>query len=192
LNLPPSCERALFERFMKAENMILWAVRAAQTKDLPPDVLEFLRRHEAEESEHLHHFETLLGIQSHRKTTLPKVPNQWWALSVHLYGYEALGLEFGKLLVSVRPDMASIVTDEESHVAFFENHVRRILEAGGPNAEGARQAAQGWRRRLPPTVGRYLEDPSLEPFREELRESILRAIDDRFASSKLSECHNQN
>jgi hypothetical protein len=53
MQLPQTCEHALLERFLKAEAMILWTVRAAQTKQLPPDVLEFLRRHEKEESEHL-------------------------------------------------------------------------------------------------------------------------------------------
>lgn len=185
MHLPPSCEPALFERFLKAEAMILWTVRAAQTKNVPPEVLQFLQRHEQEESEHLQHFESLLGISSHRQKSLPRVPSQWWALSVQLYGYEALGLEFAKLLVAARPDMSDIVTDEESHVAFFEEQVRGILAAGGPPAEGARQSARGWRRRLPPTVDRYLEDPTLTPFRNELRQSILDAIDERFASVGL-------
>jgi hypothetical protein len=185
-HLPPTCERALLERFLKAEAMILWAIRAAQKKDVPPEVLQFLRRHEEEESRHLQHFEAMLGISSHRQKTLPRVPSQWWALAVQLYGYEALGLEFGKLLVAARPDLSAIVADEESHVAFFENQVRGILASGGPSAEGARQYAQGWRRRLPPTVDRYLEDPTLTPFREELRVSILNAIDERFAAVGLT------
>jgi hypothetical protein len=186
VKLPATCERALFERFMKAEAMILRAIRAAQQKEVPPEVMKFLRHHEEEESRHLRHFEELLGITSHRKEALPRVPSQWWALSVQLYGYEALGLEFGKLLVAARPDMENIVRDEESHVTFFENQVRGILEAGGPPANGARQYAHAWRRRLPQTVDRYLEDAALSPFRAELRLSILNAIDERFAAIGLT------
>jgi len=186
MNLPQTCERALLERFLKAEAMILWAVRAAQTKDVPQEVLRFLQQHEEEESRHLRQFEDLLGITSHRKNVLPRVPSQWFSLAVQLYGYETLGLEFGKLLILVRPDLSSIVADEEAHVSFFENQVRRILEQGGNSADGARQAARALRRRLPQTVDRYLEDTSLEPFREDLRRLILNSIDERFASIGLN------
>ena len=179
--LPPTCERALLERFLKAEAMALWAVRSAQAKDVPSGVLEFLRRHEEDEVRHLRQFERMLGTTSHVKTTLPRVPSSWWALAVHLYGYEALGLQFAKLLVLVRPDLSSIMKDEEVHVSFFENEVRNILVQAGPSADGARQYAHSWRRRLPKTVDRYLEDDSLSPFREELRRFILDAIDERFA-----------
>ena len=99
---------------------------------------------------------------------------------MHLYWYEMLGLEFAKLLVDLRPDLASILEDEEAHVGFFEHEVRTILAHGGPPADGARQAAQAWRRRLPRTVERYLHDKSLAPFRDELRRHILDVIDARF------------
>ena len=183
--LPVTCERALLERFLKAEAMALWAVRSAQAKDVPSGVLEFLRRHEEDEVRHLRQFEQILGTTSHVKTTLPRVPSSWWALAVHLYGYEALGLQFAKLLVLVRPDLSSIMKDEEVHVSFFENEVRNILVQAGPSAEGARECARAWRRRLPKTVERYLEDESLAPFRDELRRFILEAIDERFATVGL-------
>jgi len=183
--LPPTCERALLERFLKAEAMALWAVRSAQAKDVPSGVLGFLRRHEEDEARHLQQFELLLGTTSHVKTTLPRGPSAWWALAVHLYGYEALGLQFAKLLVLVRPDLSAILKDEEVHVSFFENEVRKILIHAGPSADGARQCAHSWRRRLPRTVDRYLEDESLAPFRTELRRFILDAIDERFAAVGL-------
>ncbi|MDH4188011.1 MAG: ferritin-like domain-containing protein [Nitrospira sp.] len=183
--LPSTCERALLERFLKAEAMALWAVRSAQAKDVPPGVLQFLRRHEEEEAQHLKQFEQLLGTRSHEKTALPRVPTQWWALAVHLYGYETLGLEFAKLLIGLRPDLTSILEDEEVHVGFFEDEVRTILAHGGAAANGARQTALSWRRRLPGTVDRYLEDESLTQFRDELRQHIHGAIDDRFIAVGL-------
>jgi hypothetical protein len=76
--------------------------------------------------------------------------------------------------------------DEEVHVGFFEHEVRTILMQGGPVADGARQAAQAWRRRLPPTVGRYLHDESFAPFRDELQRHILGVVDDRFCAVGLS------
>jgi hypothetical protein len=160
--------------------MALWAVRAAQAQDVPPAVLEFLRRHEEEEALHLKQFELLLGTSSPAKTALPRMPRQWRVLAVHLYGYEMLGLEFAKLLVGLRPDLASILKDEEMHVGFFEHEVRTMLVHGRPVADGARQAAQAWRRRLPRTIDRYLHDVSLAPFRDELRRHILDIIDARF------------
>jgi hypothetical protein len=60
--LPSSCERAILEQFLKAEAMALWAVRSAQVQEVPPAVLEFLRRHEEEEAQHLKQFELLLGL----------------------------------------------------------------------------------------------------------------------------------
>ena len=51
--LPSICERAILEQFLKAEAMALWAVRSAQAQDVPPGVLQFLRRHEEEEAQHL-------------------------------------------------------------------------------------------------------------------------------------------
>ncbi|MEY4704200.1 MAG: hypothetical protein RL042_396 [Nitrospirota bacterium] len=165
--------------------MALWAVRSAQAQDVPPGVLQFLRRHEEEEAQHLKQFEQLLGTRSHGKTALPRVPTQWWALAVQLYGYEALGLEFAKLLIGLRPDLTSILEDEEVHVGFFEHEVRTILVHGGSAAVGARTTAQAWRRRLPGTVDRYLEDDSLRPFRDELHRHILHAIDERFTALGL-------
>ena len=183
--LPPSCETALLERFLKAEAMALWSVRAAQAKDVPPGVLQFLRRHEEEEAEHLKEFESRLGVQSHRREKLPRVPSQWWALVIHLYGYETLGLEFAKLLVQVQPELRAIMDDEEVHVGFFEEEVRKVLAQGGASAEGARQSARAWWRRLPPTVDRYLEGESLGPFRSELRQLILGSIRSRFVGVDL-------
>ena len=166
--------------------MALWAVRSAQAQDVPSGVLEFLRRHEEEEAEHLKQFELLLGTRSHGKTVLPRMPSQWRVLAVHLYGYETLGLEFARLLVGLRPDLTSILKDEETHVEFFEQAVHAILVQAGPSADGARQAAQAWRRRLPRTVDRYLHDESLAPFRDELRRHILDVIDARFLAVGLS------
>jgi len=178
--LPLSCERAILEQFLKAEAMALWAVRSAQAQNVPSGLLQFLRRHEEEEAEHLKQFELLLGMRSHGKTALPRMPSQWRVLVVHLYGYEALGLEFARLLVGLRPDLTSILEDEEAHVGFFEHEVRAILVQGRPASDGARQAAKAWRRRLPRTVDRYLHDETLAPFRDELQQHILNVIDARF------------
>lgn len=180
LLLPPSCENALLERFLKAEAMALWAVRSAQAKDVPPGVLTFLHRHEEEEAKHLKEFETRLGVQSHGRAKLPRMPSQWWALVVHLFGYESLGLEFAKLLVQVQPDLKSILDDELVHVEFFEREAKKVVQAGGPASDGARDSAKAWWRRLPATVDRYLEGPALEPFRLELKERILAAVHMRF------------
>jgi predicted component of type VI protein secretion system len=117
------------------------------------------------------------------------MPSQWRILVVHLYGYEALGLEFARLLVSLRPDLASILEDEEVHVGFFEQEARAILAQGGPVADGARQAAQAWRRRLPRTVDRYFHDESFAPFRAELQQHILEVIDARFLAVGLLAGH---
>ena len=183
--LPQTCEPALLEQFLKAESMALWLVRSAQTQDVPPGVLQFLRRHEEEESRHLRQFEQLLGMTSRGKTALLRVPSQWCVLAVQLYGYEALGYQFAKLLVAVRPDLSSILDDEEVHVQFFENEVRKLLAHEGSWAEGARQAARAWRRRLPRTVDRYLDYETFTPFRDDLRRSILDAIDQRFSGIHL-------
>jgi len=185
LLLPPTCETALLERFLKAEAMALWAVRSAKAKDVPEGVLSFLLRHEEEEAKHLKEFETRLGVQSHAREKLPRMPSQWWALVIQLFGYEALGLEFAKLLVQVQPDLMSILEDELVHVDFFEREVKKVLEQGGPAAEGARESAKAWWRRLPPTVERYLEGAALEPYRPELRERILTAIQLRFSGVGL-------
>src|SRR6478752_2563839 len=132
-------------------------------------------------STHLKEFEARLGVQSHVRTKLPRMPSQWWALVTHLFGYEALGLEFAKLLIQVQPDLLSILEDEHVHVEFFEREVRKVLEGGGHAAEGARDSAKAWWRRLPPTVDRYLEGEALEPFRPELQQRILAAIHTRFS-----------
>jgi len=165
--------------------MALWSVRAAQAKEVPPGVLQFLRRHEEEEAQHLKEFESRLGVQSHRREKLPRVPSQWWALVIHLYGYETLGFEFAKLLVQLQPALQSILDDEEVHVGFFEEEVRNVLAQGGSSAEGARQSARAWWRRLPPTVDRYLEGEQLAPFRAELKERILQSIEARFVTAGL-------
>ena len=183
--LPASCEPALLERFLKAEAMALWSVRAAQARDVPPGVLQFLRRHEEEEAEHLKVFESRLGVQSHVREKLPRVPTQWSALVIHLYGYETLGLEFAKLLVQVQPDLQSILDDEEVHVGFFEDEVRKVLAQGAAAAEEARLSARAWWRRVPSTVGRYLEGEQLSSFRVELREHILQSIESRFIRAGL-------
>jgi hypothetical protein len=65
-------------------------------------------------------------------------------------------------------------------VEFFEREVKKVLEQGGPAAVGARHSAKAWWRRLPPTVDRYLDGEALEPFRPELRQRILAAIQRRF------------
>jgi hypothetical protein len=192
--LPADCERPLLERFLRAEAMALWAVRAARAvrpagpsprAAVPPHALEFLRRHEEEEARHLKEFEALTGVRARQKEAPPRVPGQWHALAVQLYGYEALGLEFARLLVSVRPDLAHIEADEEIHVGFFEREVRAILEAGGGSARGAREFARAFLRRLPKTVGRYLQGPELAPHREELTRRILEAIESRFGATGL-------
>jgi hypothetical protein len=185
LFIPSVCEQAILEQFLKAEAMALWAVRSAQAQDVPAAALKFLRRHEEEEAQHLKQFELLLGTSSHGKTALPRMPSQWRVLAMHLYGYETLGLEFARLLAGLRPNLASILQDEEGHVEFFEQEVRHILNQGGPAAGEARQAAKAWRRRLPRTVDRYLRDGSLAPVREELRQHLLEAVDERFLAIGL-------
>ena len=185
LSLPSSCEPALLDRFLKAEAMALWSVRAAQARDVPTGVLEFLRRHEEDEALHLREFESRLGVVSHRRETLPRVPSQWWALVIHLYGYETLGLEFAKLLVQVQPDLTSILEDEQIHVEFFEREVRKVLAHEGGPADGARKSAAAWWRKLPPTVDRYLQGQELAPFRDELKRLILSRIENRFVGVGL-------
>jgi hypothetical protein len=184
--LPQTCERALLEQFLKAESMALRLVRSAQAQDVPAEVLRFLRRHEEEEDRHLRQFEDLLGTSSRNRTALPRAPRQWCVLAVQLYGYEALGLEFAKLLAILRPDLAAISSDEEVHVNFFENEVSRILADQGPTAEGARQAASAWRRRLPRTIDNYLRDDAFSEVRDDVRGFILDAIDLRFSDIGLS------
>ena len=185
--LPASSERAILERFLKAEAMALWAVRAAQLRDVPPNVLAFLKQHEADEEEHLQHFESLVGYQSWGREVLPTVPQQWPALAVLLFGYEALGLEFAKLLIGLRPDMQPIVDDEETHVAFFEYEIRKILASGGVEADQARISAKAWWKKLPRTVDRYLQDDSLNDCRVEVAATMLAAVQLRFTETTLLE-----
>jgi hypothetical protein len=185
--LPPGSERPVLERFLKAEAMALWAVRAAQLRDVPANVLAFLKQHEADEEEHLQHFEALVGYQSWGREVLPTVPQQWPSLAVLLFGYEALGLEFAKLLIGLRPDMQSIVDDEETHVAFFEHEIRKLLAGGGVEADQARISAKAWWKKLPRTLDRYLQDPSLDECRAEVAATMQAAIQQRFRDAGLLE-----
>lgn len=189
LALPAACEPALLERFLKAEAMALWAVRSAQHQDVPPNVQAFLRQHEADEQDHLKQFEAMVGHVSHGRERLPTVPHQWPALAVQLYGYESLGLEFAKLLATMRPDLAAILADEETHVAFFEREVRNILEGGAaPMADQAKLSARAWWRKLPRTLDRYLEGETLRPFKSRLGQHMLSAIEQRFVGAGLPCC----
>jgi hypothetical protein len=168
------------ERFLKAEAMALWAVRSAQLQDVPPNVQVFLRKHEEDEQEHLKQFETMVGHQSRVRERLPVVPRQWPALAVQLFGYESLGLEFAKLLATLRPDLRAILEDEETHVGFFEREIRKILAGEASAAEQAGISAGAWWRKLPRTLDRYLEGEALEPYRTELARRILATIEQRF------------
>ena len=106
-------------------------------------------------------------------------------LAVQLFGYEALGLEFARLLIGVRPDLSSILDDELTHVGFFEREIGKIL-AGDPAAAGqAQMSARAWWRKIPKTVDRYVEDVSLLPVRAQLREGILCALQERFRAVGL-------
>ncbi|ODT46199.1 MAG: hypothetical protein ABS70_01280 [Nitrospira sp. SCN 59-13] len=183
--LPPSCERALLERFLRAEAMALWAVRAAQTQQLPRHVQTFLQRHETDEQDHLQQFEGMLGTLSQRPATLPTVPSQWEMLAVLLFGYEALGLEFATLLAAIRPDLSDILEDEQVHVGFFEKELKAILGGSAVGAQQAREAARTWWKKLPRTVDRYLQDSSLEPYRSDIRRHILGVIGQRFVNLGL-------
>lgn len=183
--LPATCERALLERFLRAETMALWAVRAAQTRQLPRHVRTFLARHETDEQDHLRQFEGMLGALSQRPPTLPTVPSQWEMLAVLLFGYEALGLEFATLLAAIRPDLSDILYDEQVHVEFFEKELKAILAGGEIGAQQAREAARTWWKKLPRTVDRYLGDPALAPYRPELRRHILSVIGERFVALGL-------
>ncbi len=183
IRLPPECEPALLERFLKAEAMALWTVRSAQQQDVPPNIYAFLRKHEEDEQQHLAQFEAMIGRQPRERERLPSVPRQWPVIAVQIYGYESLGLEFAKLLLTLRPDLASILEDEVVHVAFFEREIRRILGSG--LAEQARQSAVAWLRKLPITVNRYLAAAVFDPFRPALAERILAVIERRFTETGL-------
>ena len=185
LRLPPECEAALLERFLKAEAMALWAVRSAQLQDVPPNVHTFLRKHEEDEQDHLAQFEAMVAHQSHERERLPIVPRQWPALAVQLYGYELLGLEFAKLLAIMRPDLAAILEDEETHVGFFEREIRQIVVGETAAADQARVSARAWWRKLPRTLDRYLEAEALDPFRPELARRLLATIEQRLTGTGL-------
>lgn len=184
-DLPPSCEKALLERFLKAEAMALWTVRSSQLQDVPANVLVFLKKHEADERDHLAQFESLLGVQSYERDRLPSVPQQWPALAVHLFGYEALGLEFAILLAGLRSDLTSILEDERVHVGFFEREIKKILSGNPSAAHQARTSAHAWQRKLPQTLDRYLNDEALNPFRRVLNERIVSAIKRRLIDTGL-------
>jgi hypothetical protein len=175
----------LLERFLKAEAMALWSVRAAKTQHIPPHVLAFLAQHERDEEDHLKQFESMLGDRSWGRDSLPAVPQQWPALAVQLYGYEALGLEFAKLLAELRPDLAAIVEDEETHVGFFEREIRTILSGDPAGAGQARTSARAWWKKVPRTVDRYLQDDTVAPFRIDLRCNILDALHARLIAVGL-------
>lgn len=185
--LPPECEPALLERFLKAEAMALWTVRSARLQDVPPNVYAFLRKHEEDEERHLAKFETMIGRRPRERQRLPTVPRQWPALAVQLYGYESLGLEFATLLVALRPDLASIREDELIHVGFFEEEIHRLLKGGTASADQARASARAWWRKLPRTVDRYLQAATLDPFRPVLAGRILSSIERRFTTTGLLE-----
>jgi hypothetical protein len=185
IRLPPECEAAILERFLKAEAMALWTVQSARLQDVPPNVYTFLRKHEEDEQKHLAQFETLIGRQPRERDRLPSVPRQWSALAVQIYGYESLGLEFARLLVTLRPDLVSILEDEIVHVGFFEREVQRILGEAPEAVEQACASARAWWRKLPRTVGRYLEADVLDPFRSCLTGHILEAIERRFVATGL-------
>ena len=102
-----------------------------------------------------------------------------------LFGYEALGLEFAKLLIGIRPDMASIVEDEETHVGFFEHEIRKILAGDPQGAEQARLSAGAFWKKLPKTVERYLQDQTLDGCRSDVSRAMLAAIHARFTQAGL-------
>lgn len=185
LRLSLACESAMLERFLKAEAMALWAVRASQLQNVPANVYTFLRRHEADECKHLAQFETLLGHRSTTRERLPSVPRQWPALAVQLFGYEALGLEFALLLAELRPDLSTILDDERRHVRFFEREIGKILSGDRAIAIQAIASARAWWRKLPRTLDRYLGDPVFDSFRPALTDSILAAIQRRLVQVGL-------
>jgi hypothetical protein len=185
IRLPPECEPALLERFLKAEAMALWTVRSARLQDVPPNVYAFLRKHEEDEQQHLAQFETIIGRQPRERERLPSVPRQWPALAVQLYGYESLGLEFATLLVTLRPDLGSIRADELVHVDFFEQEIHRLLGGEAAAAEQARVSALAWWRKLPRTIDRYLDAAVFDSFRPVLASRILSAIGRRFTTTGL-------
>jgi hypothetical protein len=190
IRLSPDCETALLERFLKAEAMALWAVRAARLQNVPSNVYTFLRKHEEDEQQHLAQFEAMIGREPRERERLPTVPRQWPALAVQLYGYESLGLELATLLVTLRPDLVAIREDELVHVEFFEHEIHRLLRGEGPAAEQAKVSARAWWRKFPRTVDRYLNAAVLAPYRQALTARILAAVERRFHEAGLLEGQN--
>lgn len=169
-----SRERAILERFLRAESMAKYALRSARA-NVPPDVRAFLERQEAEEAAHQERFERLTGLRAREREELPKMPQQWSACAVRLLGYEALGFEFARLAIAettgdVRAMLEEILVDEEEHVRFYENELRKIL------TDDTRAMARAFLRRLPKTVERYLRGPELAG----MQESILEGVQARF------------
>jgi hypothetical protein len=183
IRLPPECEAALLERFLKAEAMALWTVRSAQQQHVPPNVYAFLRKHEEDERRHLTQFEVMVGRQPLERERLPSVPRHWPVLAVQIYGYESLGLEFAGLLRTLRPDLSWIFEDEETHVAFFGREIQRLLKSD--LGEQVRRSAVAWWRKLPTTVNRYLAAAVFDPVRSVLAERILAVIKRRFIETGL-------
>ena len=144
IRLPPECETALLERFLKAEAMALWTVRSARLQGVPPNVYAFLRKHEEDEEQHLAQFETMIGRQPRERERLPSVPRQWPALAVQLYGYEALGLEFATLLVaydrtwprSARTNLSMWNSLSARFAAFSEVRPSMPNRSGSPRLRG--------------------------------------------------------
>jgi hypothetical protein len=182
--LPRDCERPILDQFLRAEGMAMRAVRAAR-HDAPDHAIAFLRHHEEEEREHLKLFEGLTGRRAVDREDLPRLPGSWAAVAVNLFGYESLGFEFARLLAEIRPDLSHVLADEEGHVRFFETELRRILDAGGADAEGARAYVAGWLRRLPRTVKRYLRAEELAPWRSDIEARILDGVLARFRAIGL-------
>lgn len=159
-------ERALLERFLRAESMAKYALRSA-LGDVPPDVADFVRRQEAQEVEHQERFERLTGLKARERGNLPRMPAQWSACAVRLLGYEALGFEFARLAAQetsgeIRAMILEILEDETGHVRFYEDAVRRILAPGDPRARDTRVMIDAFLRRLPKTIERYLRGSELE------------------------------
>lgn len=180
-----SRERAILERFLRAESMAKYALRSAMD-DVPADVRTFVEKQEAEEAEHQERFERLTGLRAREREDLPKMPVQWHACAIRLLGYEALGYEFARLAIAetsgeVRQMLEEILVDEEEHVRFYESALRAILDAGGGPAAETRVMAQAFLRRLPKTIERYLRGPELG----DMQETILDGVRSRFRSLGL-------
>jgi len=181
-----SRERAILERFLRAEAMAKYALRSAM-KEVPEGIRDFLRRQEAQEAVHQERFERVTGLKARERVDLPKMPAQWNACAVRLLGYEALGFEFAKLALAetsgeTREMVTEILADEEEHVRFYEKALEGILAEGGPRAEETRMMSAAFLRRLPKTVQRYLRGAELET----LEGSILAGVRHRFHKLGIS------